>query len=73
MTLEGELLVAAAVLVVVRVDTAAAVIIILLGVGELLGPVAVGAAPHHDHGEDPGEDEVLREGDRFHEVANYVQ
>ena len=57
MTLEGELLVAVVVLVVV-VD--AVVVVGLLGVGELLGPVAVGAAPHHDHGEDPGEDEVLR-------------
>ena len=68
MTLEGELLVVAAVAVLVVVGVVIVVDggVALLGVVELLGPVAVGAAPHHDHGEDPGEDEVLREGgDRF--------
>ena len=63
MTLEGELLgagVAAAVLVVVRVVGVGGVdVFVLLGVVELLDPVAVGAATNHDHGEDPREDEVL--------------
>ena len=64
MTLEGELLVAAvaAVLVVVRVVGVGGVdVFVLLGVVELLGPVAVGAATNHDHSEDPREDEVLNE------------
>ena len=63
MTLEGELLVAvAAVLVVVSgvVRVGGVDVFVLLGVVELLGPVAVGAAPNHDHGEDPREDQVLK-------------
>ena len=63
MTLEGELLVAAvaaAVLVVVGVVRVGGVdVFVLLGVVELLGPVAVGAATNHDHSEDPREDQVL--------------
>ena len=59
MTLEGKLLVA----VVLVVDAVAAVVVVrddgLLADVELLGPVAVGAAPHHDHGEHAGEDQVL--------------
>ena len=64
MTLERELLVVVAVILVVVVGVVrvgSVDVFVLLGVVELLGPVAVGAAPNHDHGEHPREDEVLNE------------